>query len=453
MQNTGFEAALAGRVDDMLDACTKCGACFTACPIAGPAGLDDADPQAVVSGVLDILRLGKGAAEAETWARACMLSGECIKACDYGVNPRFLLAMARLAMTKRNEPRQRRKAGVEGFRKMSEDVGILSHLQLSDDALERLGQRPTNRPITDGGELPDVVFYTGCNVLKTPHIALLCLDIMDAIGTSYKVMGGPSHCCGVIQLRTGDVDTSSRFAGNTFEKLAQSKTGEVLSWCPSCFVQFTETMIPTFERATGEKPFDLTPFMRFLRRNLAALRPLLKKRVELRIALHKHPGVAGVMEAAEEIVRAVPGIEIVTLDVAAVGLQSINLSTLPFYKKELQLRELEAARAAGVDALVAVYHSDHRELCAHERDWPFRIANILEIVGESMGFRREDHYKNLKIKQDVDAIVADSADLIRHHGVDPDTARKVIVQGMLADQPLPLRAIPSKAADAARPGN
>ena len=23
------------------------------------------------------------------------------------------------------------------------------------------------------------------------------------------------------------------------------------------------------------------------------------------------------------------------------------------------------------DALVAVYHSDHRELCAHERDWPF----------------------------------------------------------------------------------
>jgi len=27
-----------------------------------------------------------------------MASGECIKACDYGVNPRFLLTMARLAM-------------------------------------------------------------------------------------------------------------------------------------------------------------------------------------------------------------------------------------------------------------------------------------------------------------------------------------------------------------------
>jgi hypothetical protein len=243
----------------------------------------------------------------------------------------------------------------------------------------------------------------------------------------------------VIQLRTGDTDTSSRFAGNTIDKLAHSKTGEVLAWCPSCFVQFTETMLPTFERATGEKPFDMTPFMRFLQRNLDALRPRLHKRVDLTIALHKHPGVAGVMDAAEELLRAVPGVTIVNLDVPAVGLQSVNLATLPFYKKELQLRELEAAQAAGVDALVAVYHSDHRELCAHERDWPFRILNVLEIVGESMGLAREDHYKNLKIKQDVDAILADSADLITGHDLDPETARKVILLGMLGDQPLPLR--------------
>ena len=58
MQNAGFEEALNSRVDDMLDACTKCGACFTACPIAGPAGLGEADPKTVVSGVLDILRFG-----------------------------------------------------------------------------------------------------------------------------------------------------------------------------------------------------------------------------------------------------------------------------------------------------------------------------------------------------------------------------------------------------------
>src|SRR5688572_18613856 len=124
MDNTGFEDALAGRIDDMLDACTKCGACFTACPIAPAAGLAGADPAAVISGVLDIVRLGKGPEASEKWAKACMLSGECIKACDYGVNPRFLLAVARVALAKNgNEPPDRRKNGVQNFRKMGQDVG------------------------------------------------------------------------------------------------------------------------------------------------------------------------------------------------------------------------------------------------------------------------------------------------------------------------------------------
>lgn len=438
MQTVGFEQALASRVDDMLDACTKCGACFEVCPIAAPAGLGNADPKAVVSGVLDILRLGKGPAESEKWAKACMASGECIKACDYGVNPRFLLTMARLALL-RNEKdaTERRKAGVNLFRKLGEDVSVLSRLQLSEESLIRLGQRPSKEPPRT--ELPDVVFYTGCNVLKTPHIALLCLDIMDRMGTDYQVMGGPTHCCGTTQLRQGDVDTLGRFANNTINKLSQSKTKTVLAWCPSCMMQFGETVLPTYEKVTGEKPFDLTPFMPFLHKNLDELRPLLKNRVEMKVALHKHPGIAGVMEAAEELLRAVPGIDIVKLDVPAVGLQSVNLATLPKFKAELQLKELEAARSAGVDALVAVYHSDHRELCAHERDWPFRIMNILEVVGESMGLRQEDHYKNLKIKQDVDAIVKDAGDLLKRHNVDLDTARKVIVNGMLGDQPLPLQ--------------
>lgn len=449
MDNTGFEAAFAGRVDDMLDACTRCGACVSACPTPEPAGIGDADPRDVIAGVLDIVRTGEGPAPARAWASACMLSGDCIRACTYGVNPRFLLAVARLQMAKtaQQAPALRRR-GVESFRQMSQDVSVLSRLQLNDAALERLGQRSSRTsslPPLDG-ELPDVVFYTGCNVLKTPHIALLCLDILDRLGVRYRVMGGPSHCCGVMQFRAGDSETSSRLAANSINKLAQSTSGEVISWCPSCFVQFTETMLPTFERATGTRPFDMTPFMLFLRGRLDRLRPLLRQRVELRVALHKHPGVAGVIEAAEDLLRAVPGVDLVDLAQPAVGLQNVNLATLPGYKRQLQLDELEAARAAGVDVLAAVYHSDHRELCAHERDWPFRIVNLLEIVGESMGIRQEDHYKHLKVMQDADAILAACGDLIAHHGLDPEAARKVVVKGMLEDQSLPLRGVPAAAA-------
>ena len=108
-------------------------------------------------------------------------------------------------------------------------------------------------------------------------------------------------------------------------------------------------------------------------------------------------------------------------------------------RRELQRNELQAASDAGIDALIAVYHSDHCELCAHERDWPFRIINVLEVVGESMGLHRNDRYQQLKLMQDADQIVAECHDLIAQHSLDAAVARSVIAKGTLGDQPVPLK--------------
>jgi Fe-S oxidoreductase len=437
MNGMSFETALNSRVDQMLDACIKCGKCVDICPSVQPAGIAGAGPQDVIAGVLDLVRTGEGPDASRRWAASCMLSGECIKACDYGVNPRFLLAMARVAMSRRTSGLpERRRDGVLKYRSTSQDVAVLSRLQLGAAVLERLGQGAAS--VAKPGEPPDFVFYTGCNVLKTPHIALLALDIMDRLGISYQTMGGPSHCCGIMQMRAGDVEMSGRMGSASIEKMSHSKSGQVLSWCPSCYVQFTETTLPTIEKQRGARPFEMTPFIRFLRARLDDLKPHLRKRVELRVALHKHPGVAGVVEAATDILRAVPGVTLVDLDQPAVGLQSVNLAVLPDYRRKLELAELEAARDAGVEALAAVYHSDHRALCAHERDWPFRIVNLLEIVGQSMGLYRHDRFKELKIMQDADLIVAECRDLIAEHSLDPALARDAVAKAMLGEQPLPL---------------
>jgi Fe-S oxidoreductase len=350
-----------------------------------------------------------------------------------------MLTMARLAMAKAEiEPREQRRRGVEAFRKLNRDVRVESRMQLEDDLVARLGQ---NTAAAEGAHAnatptPDFVFYTGCNLLKTPHIALLALDIMDALGVRYQVMGGPTHCCGIGQLRTGDTAVSANMAETTLKKLARS--GQVLTWCASCQVQFTEVMLPAYERQVGSRPVEMTPFMRYLGGRLEDLRPLLRLPVPMRVALHRHPGIAGVVEAAVALLTAVPGIELVDLGQPAIGLMSNALRTLPEFKKKLQLAELEAARDAGIDALVAVYHVDHRELCAHERDWPFRIINVLEVVGASMGTAYPDHYKRLKLLQDVELVLAECRDLLAHHGITQEAARASI-RAMLDEQPLPLQ--------------
>ena len=134
----------------------------------------------------------------------------------------------------------------------------------------------------------------------------------------------------------------------------------MLSWCPSCYVQINEMAMPQIEKMRGARPFEMTPFMMFLRDLLDRLRPLMRERLEMRIALRRHPGLTGAMEAAEQVLAAVPGIELVELHQPAAGLMSNYLATLPDFKRKLIRDELEAARAADVDALVAVYHPDHR---------------------------------------------------------------------------------------------
>jgi len=434
-----IEDALAARTADMTDACTRCGRCVEVCPVTTPGGVA-APPVAVISGVLDILQGGAGTDASRRWAAACTQTGDCIAACGEGLNPRFLLTMARLATTQAAQPpRERRRAGVAGFRALHRDVTVQARLQLDDDGLERLGQRlAAGGAARRDGRPPEFVFYTGCNVLKTPHIAELALDIMDALGVSYQVMGGPSHCCGIGQMRTGDVATSANVAETTITKLSGS--GRVLSWCASCHVQFTEVMLPARDRAGQSRPFEMTPFIAYLGERIDDLRPLMRVPVPMRVALHRHPGLPDVVAAATALLAAVPGVEVVDLGQPAVGLMSISLRSLPDYRRKLQLDELQAARAAGVDALVAVYHPDHRELCAHERDWPFRILNVLDVVGASMGLDREDRYKRLKILQDADLIVAECRDRLARHGIAEDVARAAIA-AMLEEQPLPLRGV------------
>jgi Fe-S oxidoreductase len=281
------------------------------------------------------------------------------------------------------------------------------------------------------------VFYTGCNVLKTPHIVLLCLDILDALGVSYHVMGGPGDCCGVLQFRTGDLDASGRIAYRTTDRFAATGASKVLAWCPTCTIQIGENVLPG-RRAGGSAPYDLAPFVVYLASQLERLKPLMREPVRKRVGLHEHPGVAGVCDSAIEILRAIPGLEYVELQQPQVGYMCNTLQPLPAFKREVHKNILEEAARARVDVLAGVYHACHRELCSHEAEWPFEVVNFLELVGESMGITREDQFKRLKKMQDADAILSDVMDLVEAHGLGLDEVRAVIEKDLLGEQTLPL---------------
>jgi hypothetical protein len=156
------------------------------------------------------------------------------------------------------------------------------------------------------------------------------------------------------------------------------------------------------------------------------------------VALHEHPGVAGVTEGAIKILTAIPGLELVDLEQPRVGYMCNSLAPVPAYKRELHARELAAAAAAGVDYLVGIYHACHRELCAHEATSPFKIVNFLELVGAAMGVEKSDLFKQWKMMQDIDRVLAEVAAQAMTAGLDLEQVREVLLFHMLEEQPLPV---------------
>ncbi len=82
--------------------------------MAAPAGLGDAEPESVITGIVDILRAGDGTPETRKWVEVCSHSGFCIDACDYGVDPRLMMNLARLSL-KRDVGEEGRRQGRESF--------------------------------------------------------------------------------------------------------------------------------------------------------------------------------------------------------------------------------------------------------------------------------------------------------------------------------------------------
>jgi Fe-S oxidoreductase len=421
-----YADALREQGRDIADACVKCGKCFEACPMTSPGGLNGENPKAVMEGIVEILRGQAGSAAAQRWTEVCTHSGTCIPACDYGINPRLMMSIAGLAVQSSTDEHARRQAGLTAFNGMARNNRVITRLQLDPDQLSRVSPAPGAS--RQGGKRPDLLFYTGCNVLRTPHIALLCLDVLDALEVSYAVMGGPSHCCGVHQFEAGDAESSGRFAYATVDKLAGAGARTVVSWCPNCQIQIGEIALPAYARSHGAAPMSIAPFVEYLASRIDDLRPHLRHRVEKRVALNERPTFPGVNAGVRTLLSAIPGVELVEIDVPRVGAMSNSLTVLPKFKEELRQREFAAAAAAGVTTLATVYHACHREICQFENDVSFEIINFMELIGESMGIHEADLYKRLKIAHDVDVIMAETDANIRSHGLDGEAVRAALVR-------------------------
>ncbi|MBV8392629.1 MAG: (Fe-S)-binding protein, partial [Alphaproteobacteria bacterium] len=217
---------------EAADRCTQCGKCFEVCPTAREIGMDAGHAKDRVSELVRLTRDGGPVADGlQKWLGACDGSARCSEACPEEINVRQWVTIAKLKAAEARPLADNAAAAANRFRHMVQAVRLLASMQLPSETLKKILAPAEKRTA-------DVLFYTGCNVLRTPHIVLNVMDILDALELDFDVVGGTAHCCGVYQFQEGDLPTYERMGHRTFQRFGQSGASKVLTWCPTCTKNF-----------------------------------------------------------------------------------------------------------------------------------------------------------------------------------------------------------------------
>lgn len=397
------------------DRCTGCGKCFEVCPTAREVGLEATEAKQRVAELSALTRGDAATADLAKWLTACDGSARCSAACPESINVRQWVTIAKLRATEAARPAEQNTINAaKRFRHMAQAVRLLASMQLPSETLRRILAPAEKRTA-------DVLFYTGCNVLRTPHIVLNVMDILDALELDFDVVGGTAHCCGVYQFLEADLPTYERIGHRTFQRFGQSGASRVLTWCPTCTKNFSE-----LEEDVEAPSFDLGHVSEFLAANLEALRSrFAPDQPKRRVVIHEHLGIGATVESIAALLRAVPNLELLELPQDSGFSYACGGVAAKYKEREAAIHRglAEAAVAAGADTIVTMYHSCHRAFAGAEAVYPIKVVNFTDVIAEALGRGgHPDYYSLYKKGGSMDEAVAAARRFLQSNGVEIDEA-------------------------------
>ncbi len=244
-----------------------------------------------------------------------------------------------------------------------------------------------------GFEVPvtgDVLYYTGCTAgMRLPNIAKSTAKILKAAGIDFAVLE-EEPCCGSVMLRTGRAKEAEMNAEKFVEVIRNSGAKKILVTCAGCL----KTLRDDYPKLGFELPEVLhvtQALQKIVQGKKLKLKPLSKG---VKVTYHDPchlSRAAGVYDDPREILRSIPGIELVEMETnrdaamccgAGGGLRSYDAEL----SKKMAADRVKSAIEidAEIIATACPFCENNLEAGAKQIESKIRVVDVVDLLAESL---------------------------------------------------------------------
>jgi len=366
-----------------FDQCIKCGLCLASCPVCKELLLEKYSPRGKIQlaryysrGDLDLSDHYR-----EIFAK-CLLCGACSVTCPSGVDLKKVFVSMREQI-----------ANKKGLHPSMENlVKSLSaqHNISAEDNEERGEWRDLIKDVPSHmyeKQKAEAVYFVGCVASFFPMVQGIpknLVQIFDAAGVDFAILGGEEWCCGFPLIGAGVPERMQELMVHNLEKVRALGAKKIIFSCPSCY----QTWMEHYE--TDLEVFHATQFLE----KMIGEGTIPLRETKTTVTYHDPCDLGrnrGVYDAPRNILRAVPGLTLVELEknhaqsICCGGGGNLEMADANLSRKVAQ-KKIEEIQRTGAKTVVTSCQQCVRTIKSRARTQKIdlNVMDITELVLQAM---------------------------------------------------------------------
>ena len=392
-----------------LDVCTRCGECSVWCPVYDQDKREPVNPRGrarwfkkIIKSQYGLFRPGtvwgkmlrrKPVTEEEIKAFTndlyeCSTCRQCYVACPVQIDTVELWeSMRRSIVDSGYGPLEQQKAlaiSVKSYdnpwQQPRSSRSRWTKLALKD---KKVAKEPKDITKTKA----EVLYYVGCTAsydVNVKAVAISDAHILERANIDYGILGPKEKCCGSVLLRMGDREYE-RIAQENIKMFNDLGIKTLITSCAGCY----KTIKQDYAKV-GTLNFEVKHMVEFLLDLIREGKLQFKKELKMKVTYHDpcHLGRhSGVYDAPREILKAIPGIELVEMERSRENSRCCGAggglkAGFPDIQNQMAQTRVKEAEAAGADVIVSACPFCYQglQIGIQALNSPLKMMDITEIV-------------------------------------------------------------------------